>query len=368
MKPLTWVEIDLGTLKFNLLNIKHQLASGTQIAVVVKSNAYGYGFKEIIKFLISQNVNYIAVGNPREAIQARKFGYLDNLMVLSEFPFSDYPTYLLKDPKNILCLGSLPLAISLSHYSQSHNLLVSLHIKVDFGINRSVLNLDTALGLVQKIISLQGLNVTGLMVNFSDADNLIPNTTYHQLSLFNQLISQLKSHQIKIDFYHVAASSSAFELPRSQFNLIRIGSVFFGLQSSTQKKYPIPVKLALSWKTRLIRLRTLSRGSIIGYSQNTLSSNTIIGVIPVGYSLGLKKHPHQPFVLVDRVCCPILEVNMSESYVALNACPKAKVGSEVVLVGKNSEVNPQFIAQELKTVPEEIVTSISPKIRRSYFL
>ncbi len=91
MKPLTWTEIDFRLLESNLENISKQLGPKTEIALVIKSDAYGFGLKNIVKFLINHKTPFVCVGTPLEALELRKYGYRQKIIILYEHFPSQYP-------------------------------------------------------------------------------------------------------------------------------------------------------------------------------------------------------------------------------------------------------------------------------------
>lgn len=364
-KTLTWVEIDLTVLGRNLQIIHQTLSPQTKMVVVVKSDAYGHGLKKMIVYLQTQGIDYIAVSGPSEASRCRRYGYVGNIIVLYEHPILAYPASILSDPKIIIIIGSLEMAMSLSKYSVKHPLLCSQHIEVDLGIGKSGLPLDSSVPTIQKIKSMAGLSLTGLMAHLADAESKNQRQTNIDLNKFQNLIDELSSLNINFDFIHVAASTAILDIDTSHYNMVRAGAAVYGLQSSTEKKYTIEVKPCLTWKTTLIRLRTLKQGQNIGYGREYLPKDTLVGIIPVGYAMGLHK-PHQKYVSIDDTLCPLMGVNMSESYIDLNNLPNAKAGDVVTLVGDMPQVNAQEIAASLNTVSENIVTAISTEVTRRY--
>lgn len=364
-KILTWVEIDLSVLNQNLQNIRRRLTPQVKLVVVVKSDAYGHGLKKVVNFIQSKSVDYIAVSSPSEAMKCRRCGYVGHIIILYEHPVSIYSASILSDPKIIVVIGSLEMADSLSKYSVKHPLLCSQHIEIDLGIGKSGLQLDSAMSTIQKIKSLTGLSITGLMAHLADAESTDLSQTTTDLDKFQKLTQKLKSADIAFNFIHIAASTAILDIYSSHYSMVRAGAAVYGLQSSTEKRYAIKVKPCLTWKTTLIRIRLLKSGQNIGYGQELLTCDTKVGIIPVGYALGLHK-PHQRYVSVNSVLCPLMGVNMSESYIDLNALPISKVGDVVTLVGDLPQVNAQEIAASLNTVSEHIITSISTDVTRYY--
>lgn len=364
-KNLTWVEISLDVLSHNLQILRSTLAPQTKLVVVVKSGAYGHGLKKVVNFIQSKGIDFIAVSGPSEAIKCRRYGYLGHIIILYEHPLSVYPSALLSDPKIIIVVGSYDLALSLSKYSKSHPLRCSQHIEVDLGIGKSGLSLDDAKSTIIEIKSLPGLSVSGLMAHLSDAESIDQNQTDIDLEKFQKLVKELNVVNITFSHIHVAASTAILDIQLSHYNMVRAGAALYGLQSSTEKKYTIAVKPCLTWKTVIVRIRDLKQGQNIGYGRDLLTCDTKIGVIPVGYALGLHK-PHQHYVSINNVLCPLLGVNMSESYIDLNSLSTSEVGDVVTLVGDLPEVNAQDIAADLNTVSENIVTAISTEVTRRY--
>ena len=139
----------------------------------------------------------------------------------------------------------------------------------------------------------------------------------------------------------------------------------------TKKTRGFKLKPALSFSTRLIQIKRIKAGEYVGYGCNFQARQAMtVGVIPVGYYEGLPRSlSNLGFALIKGAVVPMVgKVCMNMSMLDISRRPRAKVGDEVVLIGKsqNKEITATDMADWANTINYEIVTRLPEHIERIY--
>ena len=199
-----------------------------------------------------------------------------------------------------------------------------------------------------------------------------------QIKVLESAQKIFKKENINIK-YHIAASAASLLLPKSHFDMIRVGISLYGFWPSltTKTSYEsnistkTPLTPALSWKTKIASLRKISPGQAVGYGHTfTASSHMQIAVLPVGYFEGyprLAGSDKQAHVLIKGQTCSIVgRICMNMMMVDVSKISNPTVGEVVTLIGKDKkeEITAEQIAQWAQTIQYEIVSKLNPKIPR----
>ena len=76
-----WLEIEMDNLLFNINKIRERVYP-KEIMAVVKANSYGFGAKEVVKYLSKNGVKIFAVACLEEALELREAGIKDEILIL----------------------------------------------------------------------------------------------------------------------------------------------------------------------------------------------------------------------------------------------------------------------------------------------
>jgi len=158
-------------------------------------------------------------------------------------------------------------------------------------------------------------------------------------------------------------SEGAAHFPHAQFDMVRLGIGLFGVNHDPQFEHRL--KPVISWTSQLSQLKQLKKGACIGYGcSETLETDTQIAIIPVGYADGFKRNlgNGKGGVYIDGNYCPTIGRVCMDMIMVL--APHARPDAEVEIIGTQQTLS-QF-AQNAQTIPYEILTSISPRVQRTY--
>lgn len=370
------VDVNLGNIKKNIQSFKTLVGPDVQIMTIVKANAYGHGAVEVAKAVVSAGSSMLGVVTINEAIELRKAGITDPILVIG---YVEHDMFSEAINKNItISIYDLDMAILADQIAEKEGSNLSIHIKVDTGLSRMGF-LDRDFEAIQNIFKLKNLKISGIFTHLADAEN--PNSwqTGSQLDRFDQVLSQLKKSGYNLELVHAGASAAALLFPRSRYNMIRLGISAYGLWPSEETKeasmsldYLQNFKLypALSYRTKLVHIKEVEAGSLVGYGGTFRTrKRTKIGVIPVGYAEGFDRSlSNQGEVLLNGQRVKVIgNICMNMTILNLENFP-AKVGDEVVLIGSQGQevITADEMAKKVKTINYEITTRIPLKIPRKY--
>lgn len=364
---LTYIEINRRNLLHNLRQFKN-IAPQSALWPVIKSNAYGHGFAEIISIINeSQDVAGLAVVNLAEAFLAKNLSPLP-VMVLSYF-----------DEDDELLARAIGDGIILPIYSQeSYQIIIKIaekigkraavNIKIDTGTHRlGFMAGDDA--LVTDLVANKNLEVVSFFTHFaeSEAENL--NFTKEQQKEFDQIIK--KWPQIK---KHSACSAATISYPESRSDIIRLGLGLYGLWPSyaAQKRgeaQGMSLKPVLSLKSKIIQIKKIKAGESIGYNRTFIAQEDMeIAVLPIGYYEGWPRQlSNVGQVLLAGQRCPVRgNICMNLTMIELGKNQTAKVGDEVVLIGQDGHesMSAEEVASKAQTISYEIIARLNSSLKR----
>ncbi len=367
---LTWVEIKKSYLQNNLKQFR-KIVGSRQIMAIIKSNAYGHGMLEVAKLCLSAGADWLGVVNLEEALSLRQFKIKAPIFILSYYPFSS-------NVKKAICqdidfpIYTLPQAIFLAQEGEKVNKIVNIHLKVDTGASRIGIQPEDVSGFIKKISKFKNLNLRGIFTHYADSESKNQFYANQQTEKFQKIVNQEQ-----VPLAHAACSASIINNPNTFFNMVRVGIGLYGLWPSENTKKnanrnsSFNLMPVLSWKTRIIQVKSLPVGTPVGYDRTYITrSKTILAVLPVGYADGYDRRlSNCGSVLINGVSCPIRgRVCMNMTMVDASHVVKVKVGDEVVLIGKQGSniASADDMAKKIGTINYEVVSRINSSIPRIY--
>ena len=368
----TWAEIDLGAIKYNLAQIK-KLVGGARknsprIMVVVKANAYGHGLIKVAKTLEKLRVDYLGVASLDEAIALRKEGIKLAVLVLGSILPEEVDLALDYDVALTVC--NKELAQTLNNKAKAKNITVPVHIKIDTGMGRIGIWHEEAAEFVKMLKRMKYIRAEGIYTHFTSAsrDNFFTN---YQLESFENLLRRLDRENIQFHYKHAANSIALVDLKKSHFNLVRPGIIVYGMYPKRNFAKILKLKPALSLKTRIVYLKDVPVGRSISYGRTYITEKpTRIATLPIGYADGYGRIlSNRASVLVKGEKAPVVgKVTMDQTMVDVGHIKGVKIGDEVVLIGRQGKLamRTEEIARVSKTIPYEIVCSITNRVPRVY--
>ncbi|OQX83374.1 MAG: alanine racemase [Candidatus Omnitrophica bacterium 4484_49] len=366
LKPRYWLEIDLSAITENVSQIKSVIKSDTRIIAVIKSNAYGHGLLEVASAL-DENVDFFAVAEISEAVKLREAEFQKPILFLSN-PLFEEEIEAIFDYDIIPAVNSMKFLKLYQQYAHSQDKCLDIHLKIDTGMSRMGISWQEIDSVVSFLSDSKNINLRAVFTHFAHTQDL--EFTRMQMERFQKAISKLKNAGFKF-FIHAANSSAVLRYSTSWFDCIRPGLIIYGIYPEHEVKNRIKLKQAMSFKTRLVEVKEVKKGSFIGYNCTyKATSDMKIGIIPVGYNQGLMwVLSNKGFVLLRGRRIPILgRVSMDQTILDLRDIANPEIGEEVVITGcqGEEEIRIEEIAEWAGTIPYEIACSFGKIGNRVY--
>lgn len=362
-KLLTWAEVDLDALAFNLRSMKAHITPGTEIMAVVKSNGYGHGAVMSGKTALDAGAERLAVHRVEEGLELREAGIEAPILLMGYAPVATVS--LIVDYRLTPTVTTVEFARALNTYAGKHP--VPVHIKVDTGMSRHGLFPEEVPDFIGALREFDAIAVEGLFSHFATADEADDSFAREQLSRFETLVKNLTAEQICPPLVHMCNSAAALRFPDAHFKAVRPGVAFYGMAPSGEFTLPFPLQPVLSLKSRIVRVKTLAPGSCIGYGCTHITKEEkTVALVPVGYGDGYHRIiSNRGAVLVDGRRAPILgRVSMDQITVDVTGIPGIALEDEVTLIGEG--ITADEVASWSETINYEITTSLSPRVARVY--
>jgi alanine racemase len=361
-KHTTRVEINLDALTKNLNYYRSLLEPGTKMMVMVKAQSYGSGRHEIASFLQYQRVDYLGVAFADEGVNLRQSGISIPIMVMSPEPESFETMIRHRLEPELYSFRILKMFRQAVTRSQEINYPV--HLKLDTGMHRLGF-LETEIpDLCKELVLTKNLKVQTIFSHLAGSDeDTFDDFSKFQIEIFKracQKIGQTLGYKVA---RHILNTSGIERFPGAQFEMVRLGIGLFGISQVNPEKLCNVSTL----KSTISQIKELTAGETVGYSRKgKLSKSSFIAVIPIGYADGLNRRLSNGkgslFVngklapIVGNICMDMTMIDVSDV--------EAKEGDEVVVFGDDNPI--QEMARQLGTIPYEILTGISDRVKRVY--
>ena len=354
----TFAAVDTAALAHNF-RLMHALAKAqnprARTIAVVKANAYGHGVHAVVPTLEAAGCDFFAVATLQEAAEVRRLTEAD-ILILGYTPPHRAPA--LARLRLTQTISSVDYANALCDVARQAGCPVSVQIKLDGGLCRAGLEPTDVKGVLD-ICRRRELSVSGLYTHFPAADT-DKQSTKAALSRFLACKKALMEAGIA-PFCHAAASAAALTLPESVLDGIRVGIALYGI---APVQTALALRPALSLCAPVVQLRDVPAGTSIGYGGDFVTARpSRIGTLPIGYADGFcRRFSGFSVTLLHgraRFSVPVVgRISMDQLTVDLTDTPAA-IGDTVVLW--SNAARPAAFAG---TIPYEILTALSPRVRR----
>jgi len=374
---LNIVEISQKNLIHNLKQFRGLVGQKRKIMAMVKANAYGHGFLPIAKIVSQKNkADWLGVNSLEEGLALRQAKIKLPILILGYIPLND----LAKAIENNLSFVVYNLK-TLSQASQVAKKLkkpAKVHLKIETGTNRQGIKLGKLPFFIKGLKNNPSLFLEGAYTHFANIeDTLEPDFAQEQLKKFNQAIKILNKAGLKLVFKHAACTAATILFPETYFNLVRVGIGLYGLWPSREtklaaklkKKNNLNLKPVLSWKTKVVQVKEVSKGETIGYGRTFKTTRkSKIAILPIGYWDGYdRKLSNTGQVLIKNQTAPIIgRICMNICMADVTDIGQVKPEDEVVLLGKQgkNKITAEDLAQKIETINYEVTTRINPLLER----
>lgn len=329
-----YLELDMEAFIHNYEKIKTE--SSKEVIAVLKSNAYGHGLIQCVRYLVRLKVPMIAVATIEEAIAIRKSLIFCPILLLGEC--SDY--------KLLSSYRIVASVLSLSHLEKLRQspYPIQVHLAVDTGMFREGI-MPEELDQAKELFLKSKLQLSGIFTHYSSIEAYEKEQT-----IFSQVLEQFKHKECLM--IH-SSCSSTYHINHRQDTHVRIGLSLFGLD---QEHTPV-----LKMYAPIIRKAAIQKGMSVGYHENGIAPlDGYIYTIGLGYADGWPRNyqtkayfGQHTFTQIGYTCMDYLMLFSEEN-----------VQEDTILTLIDEDHPVQEIAKEQQTIVYEIVARLSPRLKR----
>lgn len=362
----TVLEINLSALAHNLKQYQSLLEPATKVMAMVKAFSYGSGSYEIANLLQFHKADYLAVAYADEGVELRRTGVTMPIMVMNPEPSTFDAIIQWNLEPEIYSLRLLHLfEEELKRLHADH---FPVHIKLDTGMHRLGFEPQhlKALGhFLQHSPHLKAISVFSHLA--ASEDPAQDDFTLAQDRLFRQMTGDLQQMLAYPFLRHLANSAAIKRHPGLQYDMVRLGLGLYGIDSTglLQEK----LRNVSTLKTTISQLKQIPAGDTVGYGRKgTVGTGKTIATLSIGYADGYTRRLSngigkmlvggQPAPVIGQVCMDMVMLDVSH-------IEGVKEGDEVIVFGEELPL-PQ-LAGWADTIPYEIMTGISQRVKRIYF-
>jgi len=358
----TVMEIDLGAIVHNLNFFRSRIKPTTRIMVMVKAFAYGSGSTEIANLLQYHKVNYLGVAYADEGIELRKNNIGLPIMVMnpSEEGFAQIAAYNL-EPE----IYSFKILHALLRFQNGKPMRI--HLKLDTGMHRLGFEEEDLATLIDLLQANPHLQVATLFTHLAGADEKEHDTFSRQQARdFVRWADRISAALGYKPIYHVLNSPGILRLSDLQLDMVRLGIGLYGVDPTPYKFDQLRPVTTL--KTLISQIKHIPAGETIGYGRRGKAEQDLtLATIAIGYADGFSRAFSRgvgEVIIRGQRAKVIGNVCMDMTMVDITHIPDAHEGDEVIIFGGTLPI--QEIAARINTIPYEILTSTSERVKRVF--
>jgi alanine racemase len=361
----TVLQINLNAMVHNLKEHQRLLQRGTRLMAMVKAFSYGSGGAEIASVLQANSVDYLGVAYTDEGVELRREGISLPIMVINADASSfdalvDYNLQPVIYSEDLLQrFGQYIAAQGLSQWP--------VHLEVETGMNRlgfSIASIETA---AQKIAAEGLLKVESVFSHLAASEDEAQDAfTLQQAALLEVAVAALKKYLPYSFLRHIANSAAIYRHPQLQLDMVRLGIGLYGVDAANS---PLELQPVATLRSTIAQLKTLQAGETVSYNRRgVISQPTTIATVRIGYADGYARRLGNGVgkMRVRGHLAPVVgTVCMDMTMIDVTGIAGVQEGDEVIVFGPGLPV--QQIAAWAGTIPYEVMTSISQRVKRVYF-
>jgi alanine racemase len=365
----TIMEVNLGAMIHNLNFYRSRIRPETKLMAMVKAASYGAGKVEVANTLQFNHVDYFTVAYTDEGVDLRRNGIHVPIMVMNpeEASFDDIIKYRLEP--DIYSFRILDLFATRVRLFGGR---MAIHVEFDTGMHRLGFSEADIPLLAERLNQCADcLEVKSIFSHLACADDpSMDDFTHGQINRFRSWSDRLDSlierpAGVKI-LHHILNSSGIARFPEAQMDMVRLGIGLYGVAPEPDVQAQLQQVSRLV--TRISQLKDIAEGESVGYNRRWIASRpSRIAIIPIGYADGFNRHLgyEQGHVIISGHEVPIIgSICMDMCFVDVTGVECAE-GDPVVLFGEADLL--QRNAAAAGTIPYEMLTSVSPRVKRVYF-
>lgn len=360
----TILEVNLTALRDNLNRYRNNLKPETKTICMVKASAYGAGALEVARTLQDSRVDYLAVAVADEGAELRKAGITTGIIVMNPEPGTVRTLFENKLEPEVYSFGMLRMLAQAAGREGITD--YPIHIKIDTGMHRLGFLPSEIPALIEELKKYNSLTPRSVFSHFVGSDSTtFDSFSKEQVARFEEASNALQAafkHKI---LRHICNSAGAERFTHVQYEAVRLGIGLYGISPMGNDASLRPIS---TLKTIILQIHDVPADETVGYSRKgELQRPSRIAALPIGYADGLNRHMGnrrgyciingKPAPYVGNICMDVCMVDVTDI--------DCREGDTVEIFGPNLSV--ETIAQWLDTIPYEILTAVSTRIKRVYY-
>lgn len=359
----TILEVNLENLIHNLNYYRGKLESETKLMVMVKALAYGGGNFEIANLLQFHKVDYLGVAYADEAVELRKNGIHIPIMIMNVSPTS---FRLLKEYNLEPEIYSLDQLIDFLDYYENMQDLPAIHIKLETGMNRLGFTESNLQRLIEQLKLNKHLKVKSIFSHLAGSDDpRHADYTKQQGERFERMSTLIMDNLWYKPMRHLVNTGGITSYPDLHYDMVRLGIGLHGFDPTQTEQGQL--KIVSSLKCNVSQVKKIAAGESIGYGRSGFAKkDTTIAIVPIGYADGYLRafgNGTGQMLINDQLVPTIGNICMDMTMVDVTDI-SVKSGDEAVVFGEKPHISD--LAEWIKTIPYEILTNVSQRVKRVF--
>ncbi len=359
----TILEINLQAMVDNLNYYRSMLKPETKVVCMVKASAYGAGSYEVAKTLQDHRVDYLAVAVADEGSELRKAGITSSIIIMNPELTAFKTMFDYKLEPEVYSFHLLEELIKAAEKEGITNF--PIHIKLDTGMHRLGFVEEDIPALIHRLKAQTAVIPRSVFSHFVGSDSpSFDDFSQKQIARYVAQSDQLQaafSHKI---LRHLCNTAGISRFPQAQFEMVRLGLGLYGVNPVDNEE----IHHVSTLVTTILQIHDVPKEDTVGYSRKGhLSRDSRIAAIPIGYADGLNRHlgNGKGYCLVNGHKAPYVgNICMDVCMIDVTDIP-CKEGDKAIIFGKDLPVSK--LAEMLDTIPYEILTGVSGRVKRVYF-
>jgi alanine racemase len=381
----TWAEVSLVALRENFRTVQKHVGAGVTVCAVVKADAYGHGAVECSRALEAEGASWLGVTSLDEAIPLREAGIQSNILLMTGFWRGEESeivrlrlTPTVWEPWHIEAMEKAAAVFGEGRHRHP------VHLKVDTGMGRLGVAVAELPAVLTALQAAKHLELGGLSTHLASSEILDAPSVADQLHKFEEAQRMVRDAGMTPTFVHMANTGAVISrreasASMNRNSMVRPGIALYGYYLPFQRAgrevsggtLRLPVKPILTWKTRILSLRSFPADQALGYGATYVTKAPAhVAVLPVGYADGYNRQlSNRGRVIVRDHYAPIVgRISMDLTLADVTGIPGIAVGDEVVLLGSGDGLSIDALehAALANSSPYEILCNISKRVPRKY--
>ena len=362
----TVLEINLNALAHNLKEYQQILKPSTKVMAMVKAFAYGSGGAEIAGVLQYHKVDYLGVAYADEGVELRKAGITLPIMVMNpEVNAFEVIVENNLEPE----IYSFELLHSFDSFLKAEGLQqYPVHIEIETGMNRLGFSVDDIEMLGNALLESPSFKIQTCFSHLAGSEEKEQDVfTEQQAKKFEKAANELQEKLGYSFIKHIANSAAAIRHPQLQMDMVRLGIGLYGVDSADSHKLNLQTVATL--KSTVAQLKKLKPGDSVSYNRKGIvNRDSVIATIRIGYADGYPRRLGNGTgkIWIKGILAPVIgTVCMDMIMIDVTDISDVQEGDDVIIFG--SQLPVQQVAEWADTIPYEIMTGVSQRVKRVYY-